>query len=90
MQVERLAVAGQGSCGTPGAILSARRKHKIFLRRCQVSRKNIGNIKLEVIRTGVLLQFSDTFFKMAKKTKGRILVDIIKKMSQHSFFELFR
>ena len=30
------------------------------------------------------------FLKMAKQTKRKITVDIMKKMSQHSFIELFR
>ena len=52
----------------------------IFLILCQVSHKNISHIKLKVMRTRVLLHFSDIFFfKMAKQTKAKILVDIIKR-----------
>ena len=51
MQGEWSAATGQGSCGTLGGMISTRRK--IFLIRCQVSRKDICHIKLEIVRTGV-------------------------------------
>ena len=53
-----------------------RRGGDIFLVRCKMSRKNVSHTKLEVIRTGVYF-----FLKLAKQTRGKIIVgpDIIRK-----------
>ena len=43
---------------------------KIFLVRCQVSRKNVSHLKVKVRRTGVSCSVI-FFLKMAKQTKGK-------------------
>ena len=53
MQVERLAAAGLTPCGTQEAVpFSAAQKFSY------VSCKNVRNVKIEVVRTEVLLLFS--------------------------------
>ena len=71
MQVERLAAACRGSCGTQGPIDVM---ETFFLYSAKVSCKNIIDIKLEVIRMGMYF-----IHNMAKQTKRKIIVDIIRK-----------
>ena len=76
MQVERLAAAGQGSRGTPGAIRSACHKNFPYMVPSILqeltsyktrSRKN-GNFTINYSESGFHKFQSDIFLKMAKQT----------------------
>ena len=72
MQVEQLAAAGQGSCGTPGTIPSARCKH--FSYTVQSVSQERKSYKTRSHKNGSVF-----FLKMTKQTTGKINCDIIRK-----------
>ena len=72
MQVKQLAVTGQGSCGTPGTIPSARCKH--FSCAVQSVSQEHKPYITQSHKNGSVL-----FLKIAKQTEGEITADIIRK-----------
>ena len=97
--MKRIKVEGGGGGGCMRTI------QKFSYTMLDISQEHKSNWEVEAARNSVtraqcLIDHSEivfhkipsdiSFLRIGKQTKGKIIVDVIKQMSQHSFLELFR